>query len=105
MSAMHLWFYFMLQTLTSLGILSALEITLTSDDPQTKAASIDILTYIVEFNPSFVRDYTLQQANTTDEVCGLPTFFITIISALKCCQCLFLMNIKYLVCIKKYQIN
>lgn len=55
------------KTLTSLGILSALEITLTSDDQQTKSASIDILTYIVEFNPSFVRDYTLQQANTTDE--------------------------------------
>ncbi|KAE8738847.1 hypothetical protein FOCC_FOCC015679 [Frankliniella occidentalis] len=55
------------KTLTSLGILSALEITLTSDDPQTKSASIDILTYIVEFNPSFVRDYTLQQANSTDE--------------------------------------
>ncbi|XP_034249426.1 serine/threonine-protein phosphatase 4 regulatory subunit 3 isoform X1 [Thrips palmi] len=55
------------KTLTSLGILSALEITLTSDDTQTKSASIDILTYIVEFNPSFVRDYTLQQANSTDE--------------------------------------
>ena len=59
---------YMFQTLTTLGILSALEITLTSDDPQTKSASIDILTYIVEFNPSFVREYTLQQSSTTDEV-------------------------------------
>lgn len=66
-----------LQTLTSLGILSALEITLTSDDQQTKSASIDILTYIVEFNPSFVRDYTLQQANTTDEVCFLPNLWLS----------------------------
>ncbi|XP_044728570.1 serine/threonine-protein phosphatase 4 regulatory subunit 3A isoform X2 [Chrysoperla carnea] len=55
------------KTLTSLGILSALEITLGIDDPRTKAASIDILTYIVEYSPSVVREYTLQQANTTDE--------------------------------------
>ena len=57
------------KTLTNLGILPALEITLGMDDPKTKTASIDILTYIVEYSPSFVREYTLQQANNTDEVC------------------------------------
>jgi hypothetical protein len=51
-----------------LGILPALEITLAADDAQTKTASIDILTYIVEFSPSVVRDYTLQQTSNTDEV-------------------------------------
>nr|CAD7569633.1 unnamed protein product [Timema californicum] len=56
------------KTLSSLGILPALEITLAADDAQTKTASIDILTYIVEFSPSVVRDYTLQQINNTDEV-------------------------------------
>lgn len=55
------------KTLVSLGILPALEITLSIDDQKTKTASIDILTYIVEFSPSVVRDYTLQQANNTDE--------------------------------------
>ncbi|XP_065168653.1 serine/threonine-protein phosphatase 4 regulatory subunit 3 isoform X2 [Atheta coriaria] len=55
------------KTLTNLGILSALEITLAMDDQKTKTASIDILTYIVEYSPSFVREYTLQQANNTDE--------------------------------------
>jgi len=45
-----------------------LEITLAADDAQTKTASIDILTYIVEFSPSVVRDYTLQQTSNTDEV-------------------------------------
>ncbi|KAK9687406.1 Phosphatase 4 regulatory subunit 3 [Popillia japonica] len=55
------------KTLTNLGILPALEITLTMDDQKTKTASIDILTYIVEYSPSFVREYTLQQANNTDE--------------------------------------
>lgn len=56
------------KTLTSLGILQALEITLVTDDTKTKSASIDILTYIVEYSPSVVREYTLQQANNTDEV-------------------------------------
>lgn len=55
------------KTLTNLGILPALEITLAMDDQKTKTASIDILTYIVEYSPSFVREYTLQQANSSDE--------------------------------------
>lgn len=64
----------LLQTLSSLGILPALEITLAADDAKTKTASIDILTYIVEFSPSVVRDYTLQQTSNTDEVSCLVTF-------------------------------
>ncbi|XP_017775212.1 PREDICTED: serine/threonine-protein phosphatase 4 regulatory subunit 3 isoform X3 [Nicrophorus vespilloides] len=55
------------KTLTNLGILAALEITLAMDDQKTKTASIDILTYIVEYSPSFVREYTLQQSNNTHE--------------------------------------
>jgi len=55
------------KTLASLGILPALEITLSVDDPPTKSASIDILSYIVEFSPSMVRDYMLQQANSTED--------------------------------------
>ncbi|XP_058983104.1 serine/threonine-protein phosphatase 4 regulatory subunit 3 isoform X2 [Musca domestica] len=49
------------KTLTCLGILQALEITLVMNDQKTKAASIDILTAIVEFSPLVVRNYTLQQ--------------------------------------------
>jgi len=37
------------------------------NDAQTKTASIDILTYIVEYSPSVVRDYTLQQINNTEQ--------------------------------------
>ncbi|XP_033226911.1 serine/threonine-protein phosphatase 4 regulatory subunit 3 isoform X2 [Belonocnema kinseyi] len=55
------------KTLTALGILPALEITLAINDAQTKTASIDILTYIVEYSPSVVRDYTLQQINNTEQ--------------------------------------
>nr|XP_036224131.1 serine/threonine-protein phosphatase 4 regulatory subunit 3 isoform X3 [Bactrocera oleae] len=49
------------KTLTCLGILQALEITLVMNDQKTKSASIDILTAIVEFSPLVVRNYTLQQ--------------------------------------------
>ena len=54
------------KTLASLGILPALEITLGVDDMATKSASIDILSYIVEFSPSMVRDYMLQQSNSAE---------------------------------------
>lgn len=65
------------KTLTSLGILSALEITLSMNDPQTKTASIDILTYIVEYSPSVIRDYTLQQINTTEQEQMLINVIVT----------------------------
>lgn len=55
------------KTLVSLDILPALEITLSVEDAKTKTASIDILTYIVEFSPSVVRDYTLQQSASSEE--------------------------------------
>lgn len=54
------------KTLIRLGILPALEITLPMNDQKTKSASIDILTTIVEYSPSIVRDYTLQQYNNAD---------------------------------------
>lgn len=55
------------KTLTCLGILPALEITLIMKDQRTKSASTDILTAIVEYSPSIVRNYTLQQVSKTDE--------------------------------------
>nr|XP_053652777.1 serine/threonine-protein phosphatase 4 regulatory subunit 3-like [Cherax quadricarinatus] len=55
------------KTLSSLGVLSALEITLGLDDAVIKAASIDILSYIVEFSPSMVREYMMQQQHKTEE--------------------------------------
>lgn len=56
------------KTLTMLGVLPALEITLVMSDQRTKSASIDILTAIVEYSPCIIRNYTLQQVNKTDEV-------------------------------------
>lgn len=60
------------KTLNNLGILPALEITLASENRQTKAASIDILLFIVDFSPTMVREYMLQQLNNTEDVSGEP---------------------------------
>ncbi|XP_052869118.1 serine/threonine-protein phosphatase 4 regulatory subunit 3 [Anopheles cruzii] len=54
------------KTLINLGVLPALEITLAINEKKTKAASIDILTTIVEYSPSIVRDFTLQQFTNSD---------------------------------------
>ena len=54
------------KTLNSLDVLKALEITLASDNRRTKTASIDILLFIVDFSPSMVREYMLQQLSNSD---------------------------------------
>merc|ERR1719326_11241 len=41
--------------------------TLQSGVKETKAASVDILLFIVDFSPSLVREYMLQQINSTDD--------------------------------------
>lgn len=58
------------KTLTCLGILQSLEITLLMKDQKTKSASTDILTAIVEYSPCILRNYTLQHVGKTDEVCA-----------------------------------
>ncbi|XP_077538226.1 serine/threonine-protein phosphatase 4 regulatory subunit 3 flfl isoform X1 [Haemaphysalis longicornis] len=55
------------KTLSSLGILQALEITLGMDDAVIKTASIDILSYLVDYSPSMVREYAFQQSNVQDD--------------------------------------
>jgi len=55
------------KTLSSLGILPTLEVTLAMTDPVIKSSSVDILTYIVEYSPSMIREYALQQESTTDQ--------------------------------------
>lgn len=52
------------KTLNCLGVLTALETTLAMNDKKTKQASIDILTAVVEYSPSIVRDYSLDQVRT-----------------------------------------
>lgn len=55
------------KTLSNLGVLQGLEMTLQSSVKETKAASVDIFLFIVDFSPSLVREYMLQQVNTTDD--------------------------------------
>jgi len=55
------------KTLSNLGVLQGLEMTLQSSVKETKAASVDIFLFIVDFSPSLVREYMLHQVNTTDD--------------------------------------
>ena len=55
------------KTLNNLGVLQAMEITLASENKVTKSASIDILRYTVDFSPSMVREYMLQQLSSTED--------------------------------------
>lgn len=55
------------KTLSTLGVLPGLEMTLQSPAKETKAASVDILLFIVDFSPSLVREYMMQQINSTDD--------------------------------------
>ncbi|XP_064601832.1 serine/threonine-protein phosphatase 4 regulatory subunit 3-like [Liolophura sinensis] len=55
------------KTLSSLGVLSAIEIILGLDDEKMKSAAIDIFSYIVEFSPSMVREFILQEGQTPDD--------------------------------------
>jgi len=74
------------KTLNSLGVLQAMEVTLASENKKkcqngekeplnrylntfqiTKSASIDILRYTVDFSPSMVREYMLQQLSSTED--------------------------------------
>lgn len=55
------------KTLSKHGVLPGLEMTLQSSVKETKAASVDILWFIVDFSPSLVREYMLQQVNSTDD--------------------------------------
>lgn len=64
-------------------MLQALEITLQAEDQATKIASVDILLYIVEFLPTMVREYMLQQLNSSDEVSFYCPF----------CECYFKITI------------
>jgi PREDICTED: similar to falafel CG9351-PA, isoform A len=56
------------KALSTLGVLQTLEVTLAMEDPVIRPASVDILTYVVEYSPSMVREYALHQAEKFDEV-------------------------------------
>ncbi|XP_069090461.1 serine/threonine-protein phosphatase 4 regulatory subunit 3B isoform X4 [Pleurodeles waltl] len=55
------------KTLANLGILPALEIVMAMDDLQVRCAATDIFSYLVEFSPSMVRDFVMQEAQQSDD--------------------------------------
>uniref|UniRef100_A0A9J8BY54 Serine/threonine-protein phosphatase 4 regulatory subunit 3 n=1 Tax=Cyprinus carpio carpio TaxID=630221 RepID=A0A9J8BY54_CYPCA len=56
------------KTLANLGILPALEIVMGMEDVQVKAAATDIFSYLVEFSPSMVREFVMQEPQQADDV-------------------------------------
>uniref|UniRef100_K7G2X5 Protein phosphatase 4 regulatory subunit 3B n=1 Tax=Pelodiscus sinensis TaxID=13735 RepID=K7G2X5_PELSI len=55
------------KTLAKLGILPALEIIMGMDDLQVRSAATDIFSYLVEFSPSMVREFVMQEAQQSDD--------------------------------------
>lgn len=55
------------KTLSSLGVLPAIEVILGLDDPQIKSAAIDIFSHIVEFSPSMVREFIMKEGLSQDD--------------------------------------
>lgn len=55
------------QTLSNLGILQALEVVFAMDDVDTRQAAIDIFACIVEFNPSMVREFIVQEGTSQED--------------------------------------
>lgn len=45
------------------------------DDPVMKSAAVDVFSYIVEFNPSMVREFILHEGQKQDDVRWFKSFF------------------------------
>uniref|UniRef100_A0A8C7QT66 Serine/threonine-protein phosphatase 4 regulatory subunit 3 n=1 Tax=Oncorhynchus mykiss TaxID=8022 RepID=A0A8C7QT66_ONCMY len=56
------------KTLSNMGILPALEVILGMDDVQVRGAATDIFSYLVEYNPSMVREFIMQESQQNDDV-------------------------------------
>ncbi|XP_043930649.1 serine/threonine-protein phosphatase 4 regulatory subunit 3A [Protopterus annectens] len=55
------------KTLSNMGILPALEVILGMDDAQVRTAATDIFSYLVEYNPSMVREFVMQESQQNDD--------------------------------------
>jgi protein phosphatase-4 regulatory subunit 3 len=56
-----------LKILSNMGILGAIETILGLDDEVMRSAAIDIFSYIVEFSPSMVREFIVQEGMKQDD--------------------------------------
>uniref|UniRef100_A0A8C3YVV2 Protein phosphatase 4 regulatory subunit 3C n=1 Tax=Catagonus wagneri TaxID=51154 RepID=A0A8C3YVV2_9CETA len=55
------------KTLTRLGILPTLKIVMGTSDFQIRAAATDIFTYLVEYSPSMIREYIMEEAQQSED--------------------------------------
>uniref|UniRef100_A0A673JZU0 Serine/threonine-protein phosphatase 4 regulatory subunit 3 n=1 Tax=Sinocyclocheilus rhinocerous TaxID=307959 RepID=A0A673JZU0_9TELE len=55
------------KTLSNMGILPALEVILGMDDVHVRGAATDIFSYLVEYNPSMVREFVMQESQQNDD--------------------------------------
>ncbi|NXY19800.1 P4R3B phosphatase, partial [Atrichornis clamosus] len=56
-----------LQTLAKLRVLPTLEMLMRMDDLQVRSATIDILSYLVEFSPAMVQKFVMEEARQSDK--------------------------------------
>lgn len=57
------------------------------DDAQVRSAATDIFSYLVEYNPSMVREFVMQEAQQNDDVSR---------GSLEMCELFFEISILYL---------
>ncbi|NXA74054.1 P4R3B phosphatase, partial [Thryothorus ludovicianus] len=69
-----------LQALAKLRILSTLETLMGMDDLQVRSAATDILSYLVEFSPSMVQEFVMQEARQSENGTQLITEVIELIT-------------------------
>lgn len=48
------------------------------DDVQVRAAATDIFSYLVEYNPSMVREFVMQESQQNDDVSPSSAFSMSI---------------------------
>ncbi|KAJ8274786.1 hypothetical protein COCON_G00094110 [Conger conger] len=56
------------KTLSNMGILPALEVILGMEDVQVRCTATDIFSYLVEYNPSMVREFVMQESQNDDDI-------------------------------------
>ncbi|XP_047571754.1 serine/threonine-protein phosphatase 4 regulatory subunit 3B-like [Lutra lutra] len=53
--------------LTELGILPVLKIVMSMEDSQIRSAATDIFTYLVEYSPSMIREFIMEEAQESED--------------------------------------
>ncbi|KAM8896572.1 serine/threonine-protein phosphatase 4 regulatory subunit 3-like [Lycaon pictus] len=55
------------KTLTELGVLPVLKVVMSMEDVQIRSAATDIFTYLVEYSPSMIREFIVEEAQQSED--------------------------------------